>query len=459
MDPRLILAIFIGKFFTRLIKLFGGGATTAPGLFALYIDPQLVKKLSKKIKNGSVVISGTNGKTTTSRLITDILSTQYKVIHNRQGSNLLRGIATTLTNNSSILGKPNCNLAVWEVDEATVPEALENVSCKVLVLINLMRDQLDRYGEVDTTRSKWQKAIEKMPKNTALILNADDPGISILAKSYKGKVIYFGVNQEKIDLPRVENIADIRHCLNCGYLLNYSAVLSAHMGHYNCPKCKVDRPRPNVSASAINFKSDFSTSLKISTQYSALSAQYSLPGLYNVYNVLAAFSVGRILGIDRLKIAQTIESFGAAFGRFQKIGINDKNAIIFLIKNPAGANEVLRTIATRNNLNILAILNDNIADGRDVSWIWDTNWEIIGPRLRSASVSGTRAWDLATRLKYAGIQLSKNSIYMEVNYSIQKSLHNLSNKDTLLILSTYTALLQVQDSLNKLGGSMKWHEN
>ena len=459
MDLKLVLAILIGKTISYLNKLTGTGGTAAPGLYALKIDPDLVKKLTAKIENGSIIISGTNGKTTTSRLASDILKTKYSLIHNRQGSNLLRGIASTLISASSASGNIRANLALWEVDEATLPEAIENTNPKTIVLLNLFRDQLDRYGEVDTVRTKWLKANQgaSMSQGATLILNADDPGVSILAKNFKGKTIFFGVNDKKINLPEITHVADIRHCLNCGSKLEYTTLLSAHMGHYKCSKCDFKRPTPNVFASELDFKSDFSSSLRLTINHSPLSINYNLPGLYNVYNVLAATALTNSFRIVNKTINQKIESFSAAFGRFQSVQIGQKSAIIFLIKNPAGANEVIRIVATRKSINILAILNDKTADGKDISWIWDTNWEILKGKTNSLSVSGTRAWDLATRLKYAGFKLNNESVHENISSSIYSTVKNLDTKDTLLILTTYTALLEVQDTLAKLG-SPKWHE-
>lgn len=466
MDSKLLLAIISGKFITAIIRIFGKtSATAAPGLFALKIDPKLVKKLSKQIQFGSIIISGTNGKTTTARLISTVLSQRYKIIHNRAGSNLLRGIASTLTSQASLLCKLKGNLAIWEVDEATLPEAIENTSPKIIVLLNLFRDQLDRYGEVDTIRAKWQKSLSKLPTNSTLILNADDPGISFLAKSFKGKTIFFGINDKQVNLPKTANVADIRHCLNCQSNLKYTAILSAHMGHYTCPNCHFQRPKPQINASKLQFMKDFKSKAKFSIFPASpaggnfqFSIGYNLPGLYNVYNILAAFGVAYTLKIDLSIAKKAVQEFSAAFGRFQKIKIDYKNIIIFLIKNPAGANEVIRTLGQKDKLNLLLILNDNIADGRDISWIWDTDWELLTSKTKRIQIAGTRAWDLATRLKYAGYKLSKNDIYKEISYSIADSIDKLNKNDTLVILPTYTALLEVQKSLFKLAGGKKWHK-
>ena len=458
MDFRLTSAILIGKSVALLNRLTGTGATAAPGLYALKFDPNLVKKLTARIKNGNIVISGTNGKTTTSRLAADILSLKFKIIHNRQGSNLLRGIASTLISKSDLFGNIDANLAIWETDEATLPQAIEHTQPKKIVLLNLFRDQLDRYGEVDTVRAKWQKSLSKQKLGSTLILNADDPGISFLARGFEDKTVFFGVEDKKLSLPQIASVADIKHCLNCEANLTYTTLLSAHMGSYSCSKCSLKRPKPSISASNLKFKPDFSTSINLSLITYHLSLTYNLPGLYNAYNILAACALANSLKIGPSDIKKGIAGFSSAFGRFQSVQVKNKSAVIFLIKNPAGANEVIRTISLKNNLHILAILNDKIADGRDVSWIWDTNWEILKPKVKSLAVSGTRCWDMATRFKYADFNMSKDCIYENINYSLEKSLDKLDKKDTLIILPTYTAMLEVQKYL-KRKGIEPWHTN
>ncbi|MDO8486962.1 MAG: MurT ligase domain-containing protein [Candidatus Curtissbacteria bacterium] len=456
MDFRFLTAVLLGKTVSHLIRFTGGGGTAAPGYYALKIDPNLTQKLAKNLDK-NILVSGTNGKTTTSRLISQILSQKHQVVHNRQGSNLIRGIASTLLKNSSI--KKQNGIGIWEVDEAALAEAVAQTSPDIIVFLNLFRDQLDRYGEVNSLRTKWQKIVSTLPKSTTLILNADDPGISYLAKFAKCKVAFFGIQDKKINLPEVSNVGDTRYCPNCSQKLIYSIQFSSHIGHYQCSNCGFKRPKPQISASNLKFSPDFSTTVQFTIHYSLFTIHYNLPGLYNVYNVLAACAVSSALQITSAEIKTKIASFSPAFGRFQKIKVKNKNILIFLVKNPTGTNEVLRTLATQKNLNLLTILNDNYADGKDVSWIWDTNWEIVVPSVKNISVSGIRGWDLANRLKYAGFKLNKNSVYKDINYSIEKSLEKLNSNDTLIILPTYTALLSVQKTLNKLGGNLKWHQD
>ena len=458
MDLRLTIAILTGKILSFILKLSGSGATAAPGLYALKIDPNLITKLSKKIKEGSIVVSGTNGKTTTSRLIGHLLGQNFDIIHNRQGSNLERGIASTFIAKSSAFGNILETLALWEADEAVLPEIIAKTKPKIVVFLNLFRDQLDRYGEVNTTRQKWARALKKLSTSSILILNADDPGINILAKNFKGKILSFGVEDEIVNLPAVKSVSDVSRCPNCGFMLKFAAVLSAHLGHYNCTKCSFKRETPQVSASKLRFSEDFSTKAQFSILNSQFSISYPLPGLFNVYNILAALSVTTLFNIDQKTILKTLTNFSTAFGRFQSAQINDKSVVIFLIKNPAGTNEVLRTLALKNKINLLTFLNDKIADGRDVSWIWDTNWEILSSRVKKASVGGSRRWDIATRLKYANFRLSKYNVYEKIDYSIINSINKLNNNDTLVILATYTALLETQKAIYKLSKGTKWHK-
>lgn len=450
MDPQLTLAILTGKVIAFILKFTGSGATAAPGLYALKVDPNLVKKLTEKNVPKSIIVSGTNGKTTTSRLIYDILSTKYKILHNRAGSNLLRGIASTLIEKSSLIGKIDADLAIWEADEAALLPISKNIKIDTLVLLNLFRDQLDRYGEINTTRKKWQGIVSNLPKSSTLILNSDDPSTNYLAKFTGAKTIFFGVETDGINLPQVENVADVKYCINCGHKLSYETLYSAHLGKYSCSNCNLKRNTPQIKATRLKFNSDFSADLELTHHSSLLTIHSPLPGLYNVYNALAVASVASTFKISTDQIKKTINSFSAAFGRFQKEKLNGSEITTFLIKNPAGANEVIRTISTESNLNILAILNDNIADGRDVSWIWDTNWEALRGKVNNIFVSGTRAYDLALRLKYAGIKTAPNHISTDIKSALDKSTKLSTN---LIILPTYTAMLELQ----KLMGG-KWHK-
>lgn len=458
MDLRLTAALLTAKFTAFALKSKGSGATAAPGLLALKIDPDLISKLCSKISGGSVIISGTNGKTTAARLAFDTLSKDYKIIHNRQGSNLMRGIASALVAKTTISGKVLGDLAIWETDEAILTEAIKNTTPKIIVLLNLFRDQLDRYGEVETTRQKWQETISKLPKTTTLILNADDPGVASFYKSFGGKIVTFGITDPKISSTQTTGVLDIKNCPICHNKLIYKTYTFGHLGDYKCSNCDFQKPNIQISVSNLSFSPDFETSANIKIESKLHKTKYNLPGIYNAYNVLAAASIATSLKVPANKILDSIKNFTPVFGRFQKIQIKDKKIYIFLIKNPTGANEVLKVLSATKNINLLTILNDNFADGTDVSWIWDSKWETLSQKTNNISISGTRAWDMATRLKYAGYKLSKDNIYEQIESSIKAAIANMNKNNTLYVLPTYTALMSVEKSLNRLGNVVKWHQ-
>ncbi len=458
MDLRQYLALAIGKLAQFMLKISGSGATAAPGLIALKIDPNLVKKLSSKIPQGSIIISGTNGKTTTARLIFDMLSKNYAIVHNRQGSNLMRGIASALISKANPTGNIKADLAVWEIDEATLPQAIDSTNPKTIVLLNLFRDQLDRYGEVEITRKKWQEALTNLPKETTLILNADDPGIASLSKITKAKMVTFGIKDHKISRGNQTGVLDIKSCPICQGKLDYKSYTLGHLGEYLCTKCGFKKPNLQLFASDIDQAKDFSTSMNLVLGAKKIKIKYKLPGIYNAYNILASAAVGQTYALSPKDIAKSTENFSPVFGRFQSVQIGNKSVLIFLIKNPTGANEVVKVLSQQSALNLLVILNDNFADGRDVSWIWDTKWEALSQKTKKLTISGTRAWDMATRLKYANFNLSKNNVYEQIETSIEAATTALSNNDTLVILPTYTALMPVEKSLSKYTKIVKWHK-
>ena len=455
MDLKLITALLIGKIISILLKFTGSGATAAPGLVALKIDKDLVKKLSTRIKNGSIVISGTNGKTTTARIAFDLLSKSNNVIHNRQGSNLARGIASTLISKTSLHGKISADLGVWEVDEAVLGEAVLNLSPNTIVLLNLFRDQLDRYGEVDTILKKWKDICTTLPKTTTLIINGDDPGIASLSKTFRGKLITFGIqNMKSKNLP--EGISDVKQCPLCQKQLKFTNVTYAHLGKFQCTSCNFSNPPVKIFAENLSFAKDFSTTATLGIGSRKTQIRFPLPGVYNTYNVLAAASIALEQNIQIPEIKNSILNFTPAFGRFQKINIGGKIIYLFLIKNPAGANEVLKTLNSQTIINLVVILNDNFADGRDVSWIWDTDWKQISTKVKSLYISGNRSFDMATRLKYADFNMSKNYVYEHIKNSIESAITNMDTNDTLYILPTYTSLLAVNKILKKERGLTKW---
>ena len=394
-------------------RLHLGGGTSIVGLVAQRLYPGIVGHLATQLEYGSVLVTGTNGKTTTSGFIAAILSDAgLRVWRNREGSNLMRGVASSLV----IRALPNGHLrragraiSIFEVDEAVVPQAVQTIPPRVAVFTNLFRDQLDRYGEVDSVAARWQRAVGLLPTSTTLVLNADDPTTANLGELFTGKVLYFGIDDPSFDLTaqRVSSerhqAIDTRTCPQCGSDYTYDLRFYSHMGHYYCTNC--GRRRPQVDIRAVQVQSDSFDRLRISVATSTQQREVviPLPGLYNIYNALAAIAAAQALQIDWNPIASGIEQFKPIFGRGERIQVEGRTIRLLLAKNPTGFNEVLRTLfSDETPRHVLFILNDNTADGRDISWIWDVDFERAVGQTAALSVAGTRALDLALRLKYAG---------------------------------------------------------
>jgi len=413
-------------------RLHLGGGTSIAGLVAQRLYPDIVGHLSKQLAHGSILVTGTNGKTTTSGFIAAILSDAgLRVWRNREGSNLMRGVAGALV----IRARPNGNLrragqavSIFEVDEAVMPQAVRTIPPRVAVFTNLFRDQLDRYGEVDSVSARWRQAVSLLPGNTALILNADDPATAQLGEFFPGKVMYYGIDDPSLDLaaqglPAERHQAiDTRTCPHCGGEYIYSLRYYSHLGHYRCSKCQ--RTRPEADVRAVKVITDGIDRLRMQVETATQQGEIVIPlaGFYNIYNALAAIAASQALGIAWDPIVSGIEQFKPAFGRGERVQIEGRTLRLLLAKNPTGFNEVLRTLFNNGTFrHLLLVLNDNVADGRDISWIWDVDFERIVRHTATLTVAGTRALDLALRLKYTGIEQQDMTIVSSAPLRAAKS--------------------------------------
>ncbi len=403
-------------------RLHLGGGTSIVGIVAQQIYPEIIKHLATQLEYGTVIVTGTNGKTTTSGFIASILrDSGLRVWHNREGSNLMRGVASLFV----IRAKPDGQLrrsgkraiSILEIDEATIPQITQAIQPRVVVFNNLFRDQLDRYGEVDSIISLWRRAISELPASTILVLNADDPSIAYLSTGFSGKILYYGIDDPSLDLQRQNGdskqhqVSDARICSNCGCEYTYNLRFYSHIGHYQCTNCGLQRPQPDIRATHIQL--DGFDHNRVTVEHTAQKHEITvpLPGIYNIYNALAAIAAAQAVNTDWQPIITGIEQSKPAFGRGELIQAEDKTIRLMLAKNPTGFNEVLRTLFSDGIArHILFILNDNIADGQDVSWIWDVDFERVVGHTQSLVISGTRALDLAVRLKYAGIPQKEMTI-------------------------------------------------
>lgn len=402
-------------------RLHLGGGTSIAGMVARRIYPNIIGHLAQQLEHGSILVTGTNGKTTTSSLIATILNDSgLRVWNNREGSNLMRGIATALV----IRALPNGNLrlsgraiSIMEVDEAVVPQIVKEISPRVMVFSNLFRDQLDRYGEVDSVIGHWKRAISLLPATTTLVLNADDPAIANLGHGFAGRIVYYGVEDLSLSLQdqgteeQHHQVVDARTCPNCGSDYIYDARFYSHMGHYHCPSCGQHRPQPDVRITHVQPDSFDRWQVQVSTDTDQHDLVIPLPGFYNVYNALAATSAALALEVPWEPISNGIAQFQPVFGRGERVEADGRTIRLLLAKNPTGFNEVLRTLfSDEQKKHVLFILNDNTADGHDISWIWDVDFERAVGRTASFNVAGIRALDLALRLKYAGMAQEEMTI-------------------------------------------------
>ncbi|MEH2256821.1 Mur ligase family protein [Nostoc sp.] len=428
---RLGFAVSVAKSVTFIVRsLRLGAASVLPGSIARRIEPRLLQLLSQQVKNGVILIAGTNGKTTTALLLCTILERKgFRVTHNSTGANLENGLMTALLESTNLLGTLNSDYAILEVDENIVPKVLTPLQPRIILCLNLFRDQLDRYGEVDTISKRWTKVISTLPPETVVIPNADDPTLSNLGQQLPQRVLFFGLNEPEHYLEAIPHAVDSIYCPRCGHSLDYKGVYLSHLGDFTCPKCGFSKSKPTLE----------------SNEWSQI-----LVGLYNKYNTLAAVTAAIELGVDEATIRDTINNFQAAFGRAEDLVINGKRVRILLSKNPVGTNETIRVVTQSTDKTTLLVLNDRTPDGTDVSWIWDVDTEKLVERGGTLVVSGDRVYDMALRLRYSQKSPESNLnliVEEDLRQAIATALEHTPENETLHILPTYSAMLEVREVL------------
>jgi lipid II isoglutaminyl synthase (glutamine-hydrolysing) len=444
-----------------------GGGTTLPGRVLLRLEPEAIAKLGAGLAGGATIVSATNGKTTTAGMIAAILAAEGRPpVHNRAGSNMTWGVATALLEQRGAEG-------LFEVDEAWLPRVAQQLHPRLIVLGNLFRDQLDRYGEMEALAEEWAKAVAAAPAATGLALNADDPLIADLGRDTDTErpregTLYFGIDDHSQALPELQHAFDAKHCRRCGHPYAYEVAFVGHLGHYSCPNCGAQRPRPDVAATRIELRGMEGSAATVRVPGGEIEVELPLPGLYNVYNALGAIAAALKLGVEAERVAAALGGMRAAFGRVETIAVGSGSVSILLIKNPAGANEVLRTLALEagersqkpadsaekcersgEGIDLWVALNDRIADGRDVSWVWDADFELLADRVRRVTCAGTRAPEMALRLKYAG--WPEEAIHVEPDIAASLDSAVAASPGRLFALPTYTALLELRKLLADRG--------
>lgn len=419
---RTIISIAVGKAIAWASKLFGKGlGKSAPGLYALKISRDLIESLSSQI-NTNIIITGTNGKSTTARLLVGFLrSAGFNVVNNLTGSNLERGVASELLTKANVFGKiKNVNYGVWELDEAAFVGVAHKLKPKVVVFLNALRDQLDRYGEVDSVVKGWKKSLSSMTERPFLILNKDDANVASLSK------------------------------LNAKFSLFFGVVGLSIRGEGSPNERAIVRPKKGIFASDVRLNGLISSQFLIRHGGERLKIELPLPGVWHIYDFLAAFTTAKYLGVSFEAIRSSLEHYSPMFGRVERVKIDGKDLVVCLIKNPTGASEVLKLLSSqiRPDERMVIALNDNLADGRDVSWIWDANFEVLLGLEVKITCSGKRAEELALRLKYAGVNTGNIEIEKDIEIALERSLDEGSK---VYVLPTYTALLNIEKLLRKRG--------
>jgi lipid II isoglutaminyl synthase (glutamine-hydrolysing) len=450
-----ILAAGSARFASRTLK--AGGGSTMPGVVARRVDPKVLTKLTRRLKLGSAARTGTNGKTTTTRMVSGILQASgIRAVNNSTGANLVTGVTAALVSDSGLTGTPASEIGLFEVDEASVPKVAAEAEIGILAVLNLFRDQLDRYGELAYTGKVIASAFGDLPRGGSVVLNADDPLVASLGRSAENPVFY-GVEEPSLDTGRLQHVADSKDCPVCGTALVYETVYMGHVGVYDCHHCDFSRPERSYRASRVRLQGAHGSEFLLSTPQGEADVKVGLPGLYNVYNALAAAAVAGEAGVGLAEISRGLEAFGGAFGRVERVKAEDREAFLLLIQNPVGFNEILRTFVTGAEArHVLIAINDNDADGRDVSWLWDVDFEMLADARKEGktdaapfTVSGIRAEDMAVRLKYA--ELPVGPVITDREKAIQSALAETPPGETLYVLPTYTAMLEIRHTLSEMG--------
>ena len=452
---RIFLAVLACKLSRALIRLLGRGGTAFPGRLALKICPDVLGTLSRGVR--TILVTGTNGKTTTSRMIEQAFIDQKRsYLSNKSGANLISGITAEFAVHSSLSGRCKKEFAIIECDEAASKTVLKYLKPEVIVATNVFRDQLDRYGEITHTLNNIIEGISNSPEST-LCLNADCSLIASIPEHVPNRVYFFGLNVP-LESSGGTELSDAPHCIHCKTEYEYSYHTYGHLGGFHCPNCGYSRPTPQYPVTEISSLDVDSSSVVMDLNGEPLFLHINLPAVYNIYNAAGAAAALDRFGFQRAEIASALASFDCGFGRMEKFDLEGTPGRMMLVKNPAGCNQVMRYLSALEDKALFVVcLNDNDADGTDISWIWDADFErlaTMGDRLVRVLVSGIRAYDMALRLKYAGVPSDRIEIQQDYGLLIDEMCRS---EDRVFIMPTYTAMLDLRGQLQKrLGGKEFW---
>jgi lipid II isoglutaminyl synthase (glutamine-hydrolysing) len=446
-------ALWAGKLTAGLSRgLRRGGGTTLPGDVSRWVDPTILTKLSRSLSDGTIVVTGTNGKTTTAALLRHILEAQgHPTVANQAGANLIFGVTAAVVDRASWAGDLPATTGLFEIDEASLPRLVAEVAPGTIVVTNLFRDQLDRYGELETTAAHIRRALTQGPEGMTAVLNADDPMVAALGDDLP-RVIYAGLDDPSLLQSELSHGADAKFCPRCRSAFIFDGVYFGHVGHYRCPRGDFTRPTPDVRATSVAIDGMDGMRLRVTDGAQDVTVDVPLSGLYNAYNVVLAMAAAKALRVPLAKSAAALRDFAPAFGRMERTVVDGRPAFLLLAKNPTGFNEVLRTaIQFGHATSFLIALNDRIADGQDISWIWDVDFEQLKGAARHIVLSGDRALDLRVRLKYAELPDDRIEVVTDWRGALERAAQATPAGETLFILPTYTAMLALRAVLTRNG--------
>ena len=456
MSIRVMTAIALCKGLRAFSRAVGKGGTAMPGRYALKICPELLSIVSANVK--TVAVTGTNGKTTSARIIEEAFEKEGKSwFSNRSGANLISGITTEFVLNSSLSGKCRKEYAIIECDEGAAKSVFPQLKPKVVMVTNLFSDQLDRYGDVTNTLDNIRQALSGTP-DTVMVLNADCSLTASLASDLNNKAMFYGINKGAAVSREQGELADAQHCIRCGARYEYDYINYGHLGGFACPSCGYSRPKPDYAVTAIPAQRMDSSSVLLDVKGEKHEAEVNLPAMYNIYNAIGSLAAINEMGLGLEAAVRAIGSFKCGFGRMEQFELGKQGSRMMLVKNPAGCNQVLEFLENISEDFILAIaLNDRTGDGKDISWVWDAAFErlsAMGDRVHRVIASGDRAWDMALRLKYAGLPMDKIDVQQDYDALVKW----LETQDKpVFLMPTYSAMMDMRAAIvRRIGGSDFW---
>ena len=448
------MALAAGRLTAATIRRLGrGGGTTLPGRISAGIDGDALRKLGSRLPQGSILVAGTNGKTTTASLVRTLVEAAgTRVVSNRAGANLVSGLTAAVVQERGIGGAAGAEMGVFEVDEASLPAAVEALSPRVVVITNLFRDQLDRFGELESSAAAIGAALAAVPAAGDVLLCGDDPAVAWLGRGLRARVHHYGIDDASAGETTLPYASDSRFCPGCGQPFEFERVFVGHLGVYRCPTGDFARPALDLRATSVAFSGlNAQTLAAQGLGLAGATLEVPLSGLYNTYNILAASGAALLAGIQPSVLAPALRGFRPAFGRLERVDVDGRAFHLMLAKNPASFNEVLR--ASRllgDGRKFVVALNDRIADGRDVSWIWDVDFELLAGA-DHVVLTGDRALDMRIRLKYAGLDPARVTVAEAPGAALDAALAATAPGEDVFVLPTYTAMLDLRAELVRRG--------